>query len=226
MEIELPREVPAMTLPQTVFFPQALLPLHIFEPRYRQMLRDVLGSHRLFAVAQLDERAAQLDAEAVEPPHAVATVGIVRACQKNENGTSNLLLQGLCRVRLVRIVREAPYRFIEIEPLQSVPGGEPEELARLRDEAVELIGVKRKLGLEVPEPMADFLAQVADPEAFSDLAAFNACDDAREKQRLLETLDIKVRLERYGRLLRREIAAAQLRRKLQGGLSDDAIALN
>lgn len=226
MEIELPREVPAMTLPETVFFPQALLPLHIFEPRYRHMLRDVLASHRLFAVVQLDEAAARRDSEAFEPPHPVATVGIVRACQKNDNGTSNLLLQGLCRVRLVRIVREAPYRYIEILPLHSVPGGSPEELANLRNRAVELLGVKRKLGLEVPEPMAEFLAQVSDPEAFSDLAAFNACDDAGEKQRLLETLDIKRRLERYGQMLQREISAAQLRRKLQGGLSDDAIPLN
>ena len=43
-----------MTLPNTAFFPQALMPLHIFEPRYREMLRDVLASNRLFAVAGLD----------------------------------------------------------------------------------------------------------------------------------------------------------------------------
>src|SRR4051812_33779518 len=48
-EITLPLEVPVMTLPNVVFFPQALLPLHIFEQRYREMLRDVLGSNRLFA---------------------------------------------------------------------------------------------------------------------------------------------------------------------------------
>ena len=56
MEIKLPDEVPLMTLPNTAFFPQALMPLHIFEPRYRHMLRDVLGSNRLFAVAGLNPR--------------------------------------------------------------------------------------------------------------------------------------------------------------------------
>ena len=54
MEIVLPSEVPVMTLPETVFFPQALMPLHIFEPRYREMLRNVLATNRLFAVAGLD----------------------------------------------------------------------------------------------------------------------------------------------------------------------------
>jgi Lon protease-like protein len=53
VEIQVPDEVPVMTLPNLAFFPQALLPLHIFEPRYRQMLRDVLASNRIFAVACL-----------------------------------------------------------------------------------------------------------------------------------------------------------------------------
>ena len=56
--LHVPETVPVMTLPNTVFFPQALLPLHIFEPRYRQMLRDVLARDRLFAVARLDSAGA------------------------------------------------------------------------------------------------------------------------------------------------------------------------
>src|SRR5512140_1667725 len=102
LEITLPDEVPAMTLPNTVFFPQALLPLHIFEPRYREMLRDVLASNRLFAIAHLD--VARLEkADLVEPLHAIASVGIIRACQKGDHDTSNLLLQGICRVAVKKI---------------------------------------------------------------------------------------------------------------------------
>jgi Lon protease-like protein len=54
LEIQVPDEVPVMTLPNVAFFPQALLPLEIFEPRYRHMLRDVLATNRIFAVAGLD----------------------------------------------------------------------------------------------------------------------------------------------------------------------------
>ena len=53
MEISLPNAIPVMTLPDTVLFPQALLPLHIFEPRYQQMLRDVLATHRMFAAEKI-----------------------------------------------------------------------------------------------------------------------------------------------------------------------------
>src|SRR5207253_2234078 len=118
MEITLPDEVPVMTLPNTTFFPQALMPLHIFEPRYRHMLRDALASNRLFAVAGLDLQRVNEPGQ-FEPPHRVASVGIIRACQKNDNGTSNLLLQGICRVEITAIVRDEPYRQIRVRALAS-----------------------------------------------------------------------------------------------------------
>ncbi|MBI3192595.1 MAG: LON peptidase substrate-binding domain-containing protein, partial [Pedosphaera parvula] len=49
--MEIPSEVPVMILPNAILFPQAMLPLHIFEPRYRRMLADALHSHRMFCVA-------------------------------------------------------------------------------------------------------------------------------------------------------------------------------
>ena len=68
VEIQVPDEVPVMTLPNLAFFPQALLPLHIFEPRYRRMLRDVLASNRIFAVACLDSEAAASDGPPIPRP--------------------------------------------------------------------------------------------------------------------------------------------------------------
>ena len=101
---------PLFPLPDFVIFPQVTQPLHIFEPRYREMLRDVLATNRLFAVAGLNPRPVG-DSDQFEPPHRIASVGIVRACQKNENGTSNLLLQGLCRVEIAEIVAVA-FKFV------------------------------------------------------------------------------------------------------------------
>src|SRR4051812_15639555 len=131
MEITLPDEVPVMTLPGVAFFPQALMPLHIFEPRYREMLRDVLATNRLFAVAGIDTRNRHNLGDR-EPSHRIASVGIVRACQKNDNGTSNLLLQGLCRVEIAAIVADEPYRRIRVRALASQPGATPDENETLR----------------------------------------------------------------------------------------------
>lgn len=222
MEITLPDAVPVMTLPNTAFFPQALMPLRIFEPRYRQMLRDVLATNRLFAIAGLKTE----PGDAFEPPHRVATVGIVRACQKNDDGTSHLLLQGLCRVEVVSILRDEPYRRIQIRALASQPGATDDENKALRRELARLLNVKRKLAAAPTDEIASFLKTVEDPEAFVDIAAFSLCEDARLKQTLLETLDVHRRLELFRRGLRTEIEDLKLRRKLQGDLPDDQISRN
>lgn len=225
MKITLPDEVPVMTLPNVTFFPQALMPLHIFEPRYRQMLKEVLSTNRLFAVTGLDVKLLDQPGQ-FEPPCRVASVGIVRACQKNANGTSNLLLQGLCRVEVLDIVTDEPYRRIRVRALPSEPVTDPAENARLRVELARLIALKQKFGAPVPPEMAEFLRTVEDPEVFIDLAAFSLCENSALKQKLLETLDVRRRLELFAHQLRRDIETLRLRRKLQGGLPDERIADN
>lgn len=225
VEIQVPEVVPVMTLPEVTFFPQALLPLRIFEPRYRQMLKDVLEGNRLFAVACLDADAAAMD-PLREPLHRVAGIGLVRACQKNPDGTSNLLLQGLCRVSVEGILSEDPYRKIQIKALSSEPGANPDENARLRAELTRLIKLKLKLTPGAVEGMAELLRSVEDPEIFSDIAAFNLCQTYPTKQRLLETLDVNQRLALLMQVMKAEIDRALFNLKLQRGLSDDDISQN
>ncbi len=223
MEIVVPDEVPVMTLPNLAFFPQALLPLHIFEPRYQEMLRDVLATNRLFAVAGLNPKATS---DQFEPLHRIATIGIVRACQGNDDGTSNLLIQGLARVEVQAIMGEHPYRRIRIKTLASQPGAKTDENLRLRTSLARLITTKQRLGGTVSGEFTRFLKTVEDPEIFADLAAFNICEDPRLKQKLLETLDVHKRLELLNRHLRAEVDTLKLRKKLQGDLPDDRILAN
>jgi Lon protease-like protein len=220
--LHVPETVPVMTLPNTVFFPQALLPLHIFEPRYRQMLRDVLCSNRIFAVARLDPD--QSDAD--EPMPRIASIGIIRACQKAENDTSNLLLQGICRVEVKAIVREAPYRIIAVKPIPTTAGTHHAELELLRFEVMRLLNLRRRLGTPVPKGMTQFLESIEDIDTFADIAVFNLCDDSALKQRLLETLETRRRLQVFATALKADIEEQRLRRKLQGRLPDDRIADN
>jgi Lon protease-like protein len=227
MEIELtvPAEVGVMTLPGVAFFPQALMPLHIFEPRYRQMLADALDSHRLFALAGLDGGAQQRGA--FEPSHRVATLGIVRACQEAGDGTSNLLLQGITRVRIEAILGEDPYRRARVRALQSITAEhEAEEINRLRAHVSRLLTTKLRLSGETPTQFNQFLRTVDDPDVFTDLAAFNLCEDAALKQRLLETLSVRERLALFDARLRIDVQTLKLRRRLQGDLPDDDVGNN
>lgn len=223
--LHVPETLPVMTLPHTVFFPQALLPLHIFEARYREMLVDVLATNRLFAVARLDSESQKLPAES-EPLARIASVGIVRACQKNDNDTSNLLLQGICRVEVLSIISELPYRTIAVRAIATTSDSPVAELELLRLEVMKLLSLRRRLGTPAPKGMTQFLESIDDIDTFADVAVFNLCDDSLLKQRLLETLDTHRRLYLFASQLRFDVETQRLRRKLQGHLSDDGIANN
>jgi len=223
--LELPADTPVMTLPHTALFPQALLPLYIFEPRYRQMLADALDGNRLFAIAGLDPVRAE-EPDQIEPLFPIAGLGVIRACHENADGTSNLVLQGVARVRCRAVLSEEPYRRCAIEVLATAPGAGVTELRRQRLALLHQLNEWRELGGPVSADAMRFLRTLAEPETFLDLAAFTLCQDTMEKQRLLEELDTAARFSRFQRHLRAESARLRLARKLQGKLRDDQISGN
>jgi Lon protease-like protein len=188
--MRLPDRVAVMTLPGTLLFPQAMLPLYIFEEKYRTMLRAALDGQRMFAIALARARAGN---DGPWEPHDVAGVGLIRACVDNPDGTSHLVLQGLARVRLHDISAESPYRTAHPEVITSTntKGAEVESLM----EQVSTRAVRRTRRIaEVPEKVIDFLAQLKDPDALADLVTYTLIEDAEVKQRLLATADVRRRL--------------------------------
>src|SRR5947208_3469289 len=118
--MKLPDEAPVMPLPNALLFPHSLLPLHIFEECYRQMLAYCLDHHRMFCVALMKPGVAEALNE--DDFHHVAGVGLIRACVGNEDGTSNLILQGLARVELTGFPQTTPFRIATMHQLDSIDG--------------------------------------------------------------------------------------------------------
>src|SRR5438046_4664653 len=115
--VTLPKKVPVMPLPGALLFPHALLPLHIFEPRYQQMLEHALREHRMFSVALIKPQRNQW--KTTDDFFHLAGVGLIRACVGRGDDTSNLILQGLRRVRFIGFEQSAPFPIARIEPLES-----------------------------------------------------------------------------------------------------------
>jgi len=184
--LEIPSELPAMTLPGVVFFPKAMMPLYIFEKRYRLMIEEILDSHRMFCVAASKES----DSDTVEGFEEIASAGLVRVCRGNPDGTSFLLLQGISRVRISGVVREDPYRVVAVEPLESIIEA---PLAESREEIQKLIKENHQLGGVVTDDMLSFLNPLHDDEAYVDLVAFTLCKETMRKQKILETLELSKR---------------------------------
>lgn len=223
-EIEIPGEVPVMTLGNAVLFPQAMLPLYIFEPRYRLMLDEVLKHDRIFAVAARDDTMAA--DEHSEPAHAIAGIGIIRACQKNIDGTSNLILQGIARVRFESIVSEDPYRRARICQIASEFTGTPDKIQAIKPNIISLVKTQIRLGAHIPREVVQFLENMNEPEGILDMAIFTLCDSGALKQTLLETRDVLDRHRIFQAFMHAEIAQLQLDRKLKGDLDDQDIGNN
>ena len=112
--VELPPIVPVFPLPNTVLFPRTLLPLHIFEPRYRAMVRDIREGSGLVAIARM----------VGEGFDRLGTVGRLRDVEPLEDGRFNIVVKGLQRVSMIEIDRDTPYRQVSIEPRPERPGSD------------------------------------------------------------------------------------------------------
>jgi ATP-dependent Lon protease len=208
--MKIPREAPVMTLPNATLFPQSLLPLYIFEPRYRKMLADALHSNRMFAIAM------QKPGRTRETPSPVAGLGLIRASVRHRDGTSHLVLQGVGRVELEETVRYKPYRVQRIHSLQAPPCDSVAAdalLAKVR----ELLEERMRLGSPFPFPGAPatagfspdkilkYLDSLEDPEQAADLVSSAVLPGPAERQTILETVDVETRLRRLIQFLLAEI---------------------
>jgi Lon protease-like protein len=220
--MELPHESPVMTLPNIILFPQAMLPLHIYEARYRRMLADALDSHRMFCVAM------QKPGRRRETPSGVAGLGLIRASVANKNGTSNLILQGLARVALAEVVQTKPYRVQRISPLET-PLTDSIVVEALVSKVRDLVGERLEQGFELPvqvlkklahlnsveydpltpyslEHVLKYLATLEDPDQIADIVSCTLLTVAEERQTILETLDLENRLKHLIHFLMAEIS--------------------
>ena len=208
-----------MTLPSATLFPQALLPLYIFEPRYREMLADALKAHRMLSVAM------QKPGRPRETPCSIAGLGLIRVSVDHSDGTSHLILQGLTRVELQETVQVKPYRVQAIRALQAQPKDSVmidaliAKVHELVEERIEIgpfpfpfpavkNGSKNKQGSEATlsvKEVLGYLEALSDADQVADLVSCALLPDAKARQTILETVELEPRLKYLIHFLMEEI---------------------
>jgi hypothetical protein len=186
--------VPIFPLPDVTLFPRTLLPLHIFEARYRAMVADALARDRRICMVRL--RPGYEAGYAGKPDvYGVGGLGEIVSCERLANGRYDLVLRGEARVR---IVQERPsdtlYRLVICERVEDVaPAGDVTPLVeRIRAACRALLGV---LGRPVDFLDAAF-AESQSPGAIADRIASGVLPGADVRQELLETPEVDLRLGR------------------------------
>ncbi len=172
-------------------------PFHIFEPRYRALVKEALEGDRILAVPNLVSKE---DAQALQPPlRPIAGACIIEQEEPYDDGRFDIVVRGIARVRLLEeLPTGRPYREFRAEVLSDVlpPGGPAAlagELEALRQLVYEL---SRKLPAESGAPaLAEAVAQMRDPSQIVDLVAAAAVSEPAARQRVLEELVVARRLE-------------------------------
>jgi Lon protease-like protein len=195
------KEIPIFPLPLVVL-PNEILPLHIFEPRYRQMLADVGSASNIFGISLFDAEE-HFDNP---PPGSIGCAVDVREVADLDDGRSNIIVGGLARYRLLEYVdMGTPYLTAEIEFFEDEPI-DPDEIAGIADEVYELFDRVAQAAFKMSGTRGRYPeVPRSDPEALSFLvtAAFNL--ENKLKYSLLQLTSTRDRLERLREILQQAV---------------------
>lgn len=201
-------ELPIFPL-NTVLFPGAALPLHIFEDRYRIMIGECIAGDREFGVCLLRKGE---EVGAPSEPHDIGTTARITSVQRLEDGRMNIMCKGVSRFHVQRIVEQTPYLIAEVAILEPRTS-EDERTTDLAQTAAALFAEYIRLTLAISNQWSRAIETPTDPEKLSDFIAGRLAVGMKTRQRLLEELSPKRRLEIESEALARLIRT--LHRRVQ-----------
>lgn len=194
--------LPIFPLPGLTFFPHTLLPLHIFEARYRAMVTDCLARDRRLAVVGL-KPGYEADYDGKPAVYAVAGAGEIVRWERLATGRFNILVRGDCRVRIeIELPTDTLYRVVRARVLEdAVPPREGGRLAsqtdRVKAACLKLLEAHGQSSREVERA----LRAATVPGVVADQIASAVIPDPLLRQELLGTLDVGRRLDRLAAAL-------------------------
>jgi len=207
----IPEVLPVLPVKDTVIYPHIIVPLLITREEYVKLIDDALTADRLVAAMASKE-----EVETPEPSqiYDIGTAAAIIRMLKLPDGSMQLFMQGVQRIRIVEYVESQPYLKAKVEKAQEII-----------EESVELEGIarnvltqfKKMISLAPYLPNEIFIAamNIAEPNNLADFIASNINIDLEEKQELLEALDVKDRLEKLTVFLNKEIEILEIGSKIQ-----------
>jgi Lon protease-like protein len=186
--------IPIFPLPDVVLFPHTLLPLHIFEPRYRQMVRDCLAGDRRLAMALL-KPGWENDYYGRPPVYPVAGAGEIIRHDELPDGRFNILVRGTMRIGITsEMPPDLPYRVARGRPLPDQYVAEDARSLRDRIECIKVFALRLLAETQKEqEETGKLFSGVKDAGSILDRIAGASISDPETRQRVLEAVDVPTR---------------------------------
>jgi len=220
-DLPVPDILGILPLRNTVVFPHAVVPLGAGRASSLRLIEEALAGSRL--VGAVMQRDAAEDAPGAAGLHRVGTVVVIHRVLKQADGTLRLIVQGLERFRMVEVVQESPYLRARIEPIAADGDATPTlEVEALSRSALSLFQKVVSLSPTLPDELANVAAAADGASALADLIVSSLPTlSTTLKQELLETVDVKQRLERLVGALGKEAEVLELGSKIQSDVQSE-----
>src|SRR5437899_2492854 len=220
-DLPVPDILGILPLRNTVVFPHAVVPLGAGRASSLRLIEEALAGSRL--VGAVMQRDAAEDAPGAAGLHRVGTVVVIHRVLKQADGTLRLIVQGLERFRMVEVVQESPYLRARIEPIAADGDATPTlEVEALSRSALSLFQKVVSLSPTLPDELANVAAAADGASALADLIVSSLPTlPVTLKQELLETIDVKQRLERLVGALGKEAEVLELGSKIQSDVQSE-----
>jgi Lon protease-like protein len=195
--------LPLFPLPSVVLFPNVFLPLHIFEPRYREMVTDALASDRLIGMVLL-RPGWERSYEGRPPVYPIGCSGVITHAERLHDGCYDIVLRGLDRFRIVDEDDTRAYRRATVEPLpdKAMGGDQRRVIHECRTKLEGMLGTDPRISdARIPSAMSDedlinALAQYLDFEPLEKQALLEKPCLRSRAQSLVELLEMKTLMAR------------------------------
>ena len=195
----LPERLPLFPLDNVVFFPSTILPLHIFEERYKQMVQDSSDSHNLICMTLLNPEMGQEDSESLAN---TGCIGRIINNEESDDGKKNIILYGLKRIEIKKVLYDKPYREVEIKIIETSSSDNSEAFKK------RIMDLTNKWNLLLDGYTDDYKIKIENSSTLSkitDSLSSSMVAKASDRQLLLEEFDEKIRAEKIIEVLESRI---------------------
>ena len=211
-------KLPVLPLTNTVLFPFLALPLSVDEEESVRLVNDIVGGSRIAAFVLRKSGGtgggSQAEAESGDPYHAIGCAGRVLKMLRLPDDTARILVQGIQRVAIRRVVQTEPYPVAEVAPLEDVVK-ETKATEALTRSVAEAFRQVTDLSPAMPEELKLAAANLRDPGRLADYVASSINVSAEKKQEILSAANVAERLRRLLQTLQRETEVLQLGAQIQ-----------
>lgn len=215
----LPEILPILPVLDMTLFPRMVLPLLVWQEESKHLVDDAMGKDRIIGLVVSKKKEAT---GALEPEdlYGVGTAAmILRMAQSDEKGIQ-ILVQGLSRFKVIDYVEKKPYLRAKIEPMVDKVAKDI-QVDALMNNLVGLFKNVLELSPYLPKELGALVKSIEEPGILADLIASSLNLSKEEKQSILETIEVKNRLEEVNNLINRELQILKLGQKIQSQVKQD-----